>query len=149
MKNNSWLYQFYSLHSKMHFGLGYEGSPRISSYFPPTTPGSTYGGPGSPTTPETPSLSSLHPMHPYHHAALHHHSGITSLHGPTPSHHHYPHPLQYSPQAALPYPIPLSSGTTSPGSESDSSHHHHHQTSLKGHPSFPFFPSSAAFVCLC
>lgn len=143
MKSNSWLYQFYSLQSKMHFGLGYEGSPRISSYFPSTTPGSTYG-PGSPTASDTP-LSSLHPMHPYHaHHALHH-PGITPLHGP-PSHYH--HPLQYSPQAGLPYPIPLSSGTTSPGSESDSSHHHH-QTSLKGHPSFPFFPSSAAFVCLC
>lgn len=169
MRANSWLYQFYSLHSKMHFGLTYEATTRLSSFY--SSPGSTgaagTGGdrhhsystgpvtPGSPgTSPDSNhSLHSLHhhhhhpTMHPYHPHALH--AGLGSLHGHPSSHYgHHTH-LQYSPQAALPYPsLTGLSVTTSPASESESSH----QTSLKAahHPSFPFFPSSAAaFVCLC
>ena len=165
MRANSWLYQFYSLHSKMHFGLTYEATTRLSSFYspgsgPPTglTGHHSYstGTPGSPgTSPDSNHSSSVHslphhhphhPMHPYHPHAIH--ASLGSLHG-HPSSHHYTHPhLQYSPQPALPYPsLTGLSVATSPGSESDSSH----QTSLKGaHPSFPFFPSSAAaFVCLC
>ena len=146
MRANSWLYQFYSLHSKMHFGLAYDvHSPRVSSYFSNASsgpPGHPYtpGTPGSPgTSPDSTHSLPLHPMHAYH---AHHtlHAGIAPLHTPVSP---YPHHLQYSPQTALPYAMPPAAA--SPGSESDSSH----QTSLKPHPSFPFFPSSAAFVCLC
>lgn len=147
MRANSWLYQFYSLHSKMHFGLTYDvhSSPRIPSYYSNSSSGPhayTPGTPGSPgTSPDsTHSMSGLHSMHHAYHHSLH--AGISPLHAATAA--HYPHHLQYSPvQAGLTYPMPPAAA--SPGSESDSSH----QTSLKPHPSFPFFPSSAAFVCLC
>ena len=112
MRANSWLYQFYSLHSKMHYGLTYEAhTARLPTYYP------TAGAVMSHAYP--------HPHHQHHantassggaEAAsmpipYHIHSAITPLNG-TAGHRHPHHPhhpqavLQYSPQAgSLPYPI--------------------------------------------
>lgn len=39
MRANSWLYQYYSLHSKMHYGLAYEAHPsRLPAYYSPMMP---------------------------------------------------------------------------------------------------------------
>lgn len=39
MRANSWLYQYYSLHSKMHYGLAYEAHPsRLPTYYNPMMP---------------------------------------------------------------------------------------------------------------
>lgn len=39
MRANSWLYQYYSLHSKMHYGLAYEAHPsRLPTYYSPMMP---------------------------------------------------------------------------------------------------------------
>ena len=110
MRANNWLYQFYSLHSKMHYGLGYDQqSARLPTYYPT----------GAPTV-------MSHAYHHHHHAAsaggaeaatvplhsvpYHLHSAIAPLNG-TPGHRHPHHPhhpqevFQYSPQAgSLPYP---------------------------------------------
>lgn len=111
MRANSWLYQFYSLHSKMHYGLTYEAhTTRLPTYYPPTG---------------VMSHAYPHPHHQHTHAnstttggaetasvpiPYHIHSAITPLNG-TAGHRHPHHPhhpqavLQYSPQAgSLPYP---------------------------------------------
>ena len=107
MRANSWLYQFYSLHSKMHYGLTYEAhTARLPTYYP--TPGAVM------------SHAYAHPHHQHSGTAggaeasvpipYHIHSAITPLNG-TAGHRHPHHPhhpqavLQYSPQAgSLPYP---------------------------------------------
>ncbi|XP_023239313.1 neuronal PAS domain-containing protein 4-like isoform X1 [Centruroides sculpturatus] len=56
MRANSWLYQFYSLHSKMHYSLAYEAhATRLPSYYSTMMP---YPHP-------TPSGGAIHPS-PYH-----------------------------------------------------------------------------------
>ncbi|CAG2162838.1 unnamed protein product, partial [Oppiella nova] len=112
MRANSWLYQFYSLHSKMHYGLAYEAhTTRLPTYYPTPTPTVMshayhhhHHSHASPVSAGGEAASV--PIHtvPYH---IHSHSAITPLNG-TPGHRHPHHPqavLQYSPQAgSLPYP---------------------------------------------
>ncbi|RWS13960.1 neuronal PAS domain-containing protein 4-like protein [Dinothrombium tinctorium] len=134
MRANSWLYQFYSLHSKMHYSLAYEThTSRLPTYYPPAAAapavvGHSYHATSATTGPESAPvpLHAVQPLSPYAHI----HPAITPING-TAGHHHPHHPtpvLQYSPQAgSLPYPtfVPVNA---SPVAESESNR----QTSL--HP---------------
>lgn len=102
MRANSWLYQFYSLHSKMHYGLAYEAhTSRIPTYYPTATPtvmshayhGSAGCGPEA-------SVPSLHPVS-YHHI----HSSIPTLNAAATAHPHHTHHPQAVPIAPL-HPVP-------------------------------------------
>ncbi|RWS27082.1 neuronal PAS domain-containing protein 2-like protein [Leptotrombidium deliense] len=146
MRANSWLYQFYSLHSKMHYSLAYDThTSRLPGYYPPTGAAPTVVGHSyhsSPTasvaesSPMHAAVSPLHavqPLSPYTHI----HPAITPING-TAGHHHPYHPtpvLQYSPQAgSLPYPSFVSAP---PIGESESSRqtvaHTPHQSSKRTH----------------
>ncbi|XP_076305812.1 uncharacterized protein LOC143222752 isoform X3 [Tachypleus tridentatus] len=89
MRVNSWLYQFYSLQSKMHYEIGYEThSTRLPSYYPTVM---SYHHP--------PPTEGTLPPTPYH---IHHHPG-TPLNGSS----QHPSVLQFgasSHQAGLPAP---------------------------------------------
>ncbi|XP_053679839.1 uncharacterized protein LOC128730785, partial [Anopheles nili] len=87
MLSNSWLYHYYTVQSKMQFGIPFEGATRI----PPTAP--YYGGPGHSPGAGT-SGGSLqahgygggphHPAYGYHSPSGQHHNGGTAtpmLHG--------------------------------------------------------------------
>ncbi|XP_054154328.1 mucin-12-like [Oppia nitens] len=110
MRANSWLYQFYSLHSKMHYGLAYEAhTTRLPTYYPTPAPGVMshayhhhhhHHSHASPVTAGGGEAASV----PMHSVPYHIHSAITPLNG-TPGHRHPQAVLQYSPQAgSLPYP---------------------------------------------
>ena len=135
MRANSWLYQFYSLHSKMHYGLTYEAhTARLPTYYP--TPGAVMGH------------AYAHPHHQHHtnvtaggaEAAsvpipYQIHSAITPLNGTTghrhPHHPHHPQALlQYSPQAgSLPYPSIVTSVNS--GAQTINETEAHKQTGIK------------------
>ena len=120
MRANNWLYQFYSLHSKMHYGLAYDAHPsRLTTYYSPTAPTVMTHGYHSSSASSGPEAAPV-PLHsvPYHQI----HPAISPLNGATAHHHPY-HPtpvLQYSPQAAT---LPHASFVTmnpSPVAESES-----------------------------
>ena len=92
MRANSWLYQFYSLHSKMHFGLAYDAahSARLPAYYATAPHAAAERSPTEsaalpslhneyPSTPGVPEAGRFEAApvpvhyHPYHHASLHHH----------------------------------------------------------------------------
>ncbi|XP_074600474.1 uncharacterized protein LOC141854610 [Brevipalpus obovatus] len=128
MQTNNWLYQFYSLHSKMHYGLAYEAnSNRLPTYY---TSGSSaavatamisastggYTSTGSTTSPESGSVP-LHPAAVSYHHHHHIHPAINPLNGVSPGHHHpslssphhHHHHHPYHPNSVIPY-------STQPGS---------------------------------
>ncbi len=113
MRANSWLYQFYSLHSKMHYGLAYEAhTTRLPTYYPtaaPTVMSHAYHHHAAAAAVASAGGAEAATV-PLHSVPYHIHSAITPLNG-TPGHRHPHHPhhpqavLQYSPQAgSLPYP---------------------------------------------
>lgn len=92
MLANSWLYHYYTVQSKIQFGMPLESGIRV----PPGTPSSGYYSPHAahpPATPggATPGLgianafgSHHHSHHPHHHLHPHHHPAAAY-------HHHHPH----------------------------------------------------------
>ncbi|KAL1426935.1 hypothetical protein MTO96_017888 [Rhipicephalus appendiculatus] len=91
MRANSWLYQYYSLHSKMHYGLAYEAT-RLPAYYPtpvmpypPPPPASATARSAASTAtalalPPCPTTLMEHqsPHHPQHHP------GVLQYGGPSP-----------------------------------------------------------------
>jgi len=129
MRANSWLYQFYSLHSKMHFGLAYDAHAAAAARLPAYYQSSPTGPPAI-AYPATPAPET--PYHPAYH--MHAHAAMNPLSAPGGHAHHGPNSavLQYSPQAgSLPYPslVPMNASPVAVESES------HRQTSLKRIPS--------------
>lgn len=85
MRANSWLYQYYSLHSKMHYGLAYEAT-RLPAYYP--TAVMPYPPPREHPQAPAPVMA---PHSPYT-LPPHHLNGA-----PVPQHpHHHPGVLQYA-----------------------------------------------------
>ncbi|KAM7289086.1 neuronal PAS domain-containing protein 4 [Ixodes scapularis] len=99
MRANSWLYQYYSLHSKMHYGLAYEAT-RLPAYYPATV---------MPYPPPREQPQAPLPHSPY---PLPHHLNGT----PVPQHPHHPGVLQYGgpPHGGLPYSSIAAGSPTSP-----------------------------------
>lgn len=131
MRANSWLYQFYSLHSKMHFGLAYDAhaaaAARLPTYYP-----NAPAGPAAIAYPAAPA-----PETPYHPAYHMHHAAMNPLSAPGGHAHHGANSavLQYSPQAgSLPYPslVPMNASPVAAAVEATDAHR---QAALKRVPS--------------
>lgn len=136
MKANSWLYQFYSLHSKMHYGLAYEPhSTRLPTYYPagPSTVLSHSYHPNATATAGCGPESATVPLHsvPYPHI----HPAVAPING-TPGPHAHPAPvLQYSPQpGSLPYPTLIQATSAAAVTESESNRHSQQSSSHSQQP---------------
>lgn len=132
MRANSWLYQFYSLHSKMHFGLAYDAHAAAAARLPAYYPSAPNGAPPAISYP-----AAAAPETPYHPAYHMHHAAINPLSTPGGGHHggQGSSMLQYSPQAgSLPYPlVPMNASPVAAAESAAESHMR--QTSLKRVPS--------------
>nr|NP_001097936.1 dysfusion, isoform C [Drosophila melanogaster]ABW08776.1 dysfusion, isoform C [Drosophila melanogaster] len=93
MLANSWLYHYYTVQSKIQFGMPLDSGIRV----PPGTPSSGYYSPHSSHPPATPggatpnlgiasSFGPHHHPHHSHHPHHHHHH-----HHPATAYHHHPH----------------------------------------------------------
>ncbi|XP_037944147.1 neuronal PAS domain-containing protein 4-like [Teleopsis dalmanni] len=114
---NSWLYHYYSVQSKIHFGLPYEGTTRV----PPTTPAVAAA-----------AAAAVYYHHSAHHTHHHHHHSTNplpatatpnSVAGVYPAmhhthHHHHPHQQYHHMAPYVPYHTSAiagsSNGTASP-----------------------------------